>query len=302
MKKIYLLLMVLTLGLITASNAQPPESSQYEISPADSVNLFLSSCSSGSVSGAAQMVQGADAKKPMENFAKEIAASFGNFTPSALQFKLTLDPKDSTRVKADFIVVLHDEIGHSVAQADSAVLKKNDTQSYTYWMIVPETPKELNNGYSYYGDDLPPKKSGLTTRLATEIAYPEQMQTQYHLSKSESQLKQLGLGLMQLIQDYDQKIQVDPPQLKRDIFPYVKSETLFTAPGDSPGTISYQINPNIVGLNINSIKEAHSLVGLYLGKDQKLDFRYGGLSPVCFMDGHVKAISPEEAKSLRWKP
>jgi prepilin-type processing-associated H-X9-DG protein len=50
------------------------------------------------------------------------------------------------------------------------------------------------------------------------------------------------------------------------------------------------------------IKNVPTLVALYLGRDQKLDFRYGGLSPVCFVDGHVKAVTPEEAKSLRWEP
>lgn len=70
-------------------------------------------------------------------------------------------------------------------------------------MMVPETPQEFNDAHPFYMSDLPPKKSGLTTRLGTEIAYPEQMQTQFHLSKSEDQLKQLGLGLMQLSQDYE---------------------------------------------------------------------------------------------------
>lgn len=45
-----------------------------------------------------------------------------------------------------------------------------------------------------------------------------------------------------------------------------------------------------------------SIVAFYLGHDQKLDFRFGGLTPVCFMDGHVKDVTPEEAKSLQWKP
>ncbi len=304
MKKMCLLLLLtVVLCFLSSAGAQPRQTSRYEMSPGESVNLFLSSCSSGSVHTAAQMVQGADAKTPaLANFGKEIAESFGNFTPSARKFKLTLDPQDSSRITADFIVVLHDEMGHSVAQADSVVLKKNDSQGYTFWMIIPETPQEFNSGHSFYMGDLPPKKSELTTQLATEIAYPEQMQTQFHLSKSMSQMKQLGLGLMMLIQDYDQIVQVDQLQLKKTLYPYVQSEIIFTAPGDPPGTTSYHINPNVEGLNIKNIKEIHSLVGLYLGNDQKLEFRYGGLSPVLFMDGHVKAVTPEEAKNLRWKP
>jgi len=285
------------------AQAQPPENSRMEIEPGFSVNDFFSACSDGRFSDAAKMVYGANPDDPaLAAFGKEIAQSFGEFTLSGSDFKLTLDPKDPTTIKAEFTLILHDEMGHSIAQADSATLKKNDSGSYTFWMVVAEDPETLNKNHPYYWNNVPPQPCGLTTRLATEIAHPAEMQASIHLSQSLSQLKQLGLGLMQLCMDYEETFQLDPQHLKRDLFPYIKSDALFTAPGDVAGTVSYHINPELIGKKIADIKNANSLVALYLGKDQKLDFRYGGKSVVCFADGHVKAVAPEEAKSLRWTP
>jgi prepilin-type processing-associated H-X9-DG protein len=305
MKRILLLLFTGSLLFIvpSLSNAQPSENARMEIKPGYSVNNFFRSCAAGHFLDAAKMVYGANPDDPaLAGFGKEIAKSFGEFELTAQDFKITLDPKDSTTIKADFTLILHDQIGHSIAQADSATLKKNDSGSYTFWMVVAEDPETLNKNHPYYWNNVPPQPCGLTTWLATEIAHPAEMQAQIHLSQSESQLKQLGLGLMQLCMDYNQIFQLDPQHLKRDLFPYLQSDALFTAPGDVVGTVSYHINSALIGKNIADIKNAQTLVTLYLGKDQKLDFRYGGLSPVCFADGHVKAVTPEEAKSLRWEP
>jgi len=303
MKEKYLLLIVLILGSMSFAIAQPSQSSLTEMKPGYSVNDFLRFCTSGNFSNAAKMVYGANSEDPaLADFGKEIAKSFGAFELSARDFKLTLDPKDSTTIKADFILIMHDQMGHHIAQPDSVILKKNDSGSYTFWMVVAEDPDALNENYFYYWNNVPSQPCGLTTRLATEIAHPAEMQARIHLSQSFSQLKQLGLGLMQLCMDYEETFQLDPQHLKRDLFPYMKSDALFTAPGDVAGTVSYQINPELIGKKIADIKNANTLVALYLGKDQKLDFRYGGKSMVCFADGHVKAVTPEEAKNLRWMP
>jgi len=54
-------------------------------------------------------------------------------------------------------------------------------------------------------------------------------------------------------------------------------------------------------VNAAGIQNPSTLVSIYQGHDQKLDFKYDGHSVVGFMDGHVKAVTPEEAKNLRWK-
>ena len=89
---------------------------------------------------------------------------------------------------------------------------------------------------------------------------------------------------------------------RKKLTPYLKNDLVFTAPGDPAGTTSYDVNANVVGLSLADFTAPSETIAFYQGHDQKLDFRYGGLSPVCFMDGHVKAVTPEEAKTLRWAP
>lgn len=50
------------------------------------------------------------------------------------------------------------------------------------------------------------------------------------------------------------------------------------------------------------IKNKKRTVMFYEGRDEKLIFRYNGKAAVCFVDGHTALVSPEEAKSLIWKP
>jgi hypothetical protein len=304
MKKIYILsLIFLTFTLTAIAKAQPPELTQNGLSPEDSVNTFLYDCSSGAIIPAAFMVQGADQKNPaLASFGTEISESFGKFVLGARNFKITIDPQNSRKVKADFILEFHDEIGHGLAQADSASLQQKEESGFTYWQIIPGDPKVYEEQY-YLGDkNMPPQTCGLTTRLATEIAYPGQIQFQYHLGKSISQLKQLGLALMQFAQDYHKRLNFDQQNFREKLMPYLKEDTVFTAPGDPAGTVSYQMNPSIAGLNFTDIKDPQTLVAFYLGEDQTLDFKFSGYSVVSFMDGHVKAVTPEEAKQLRWKP
>jgi hypothetical protein len=43
-------------------------------------------------------------------------------------------------------------------------------------------------------------------------------------------------------------------------------------------------------------------VAFYEGENQTLDFRHDGHAHVGFATGHVEAVTPQQAKTLRWKP
>lgn len=313
MKKLFSLLMtgslIFTISVIAI--AQPPEPA-YQIPP-----IFDYTCPGGqtpelavqkffmNVEGpfekAGKIVAGADPDNPaLQRLQKMVHDSFGKSTVYPQKIEITSDPKNSDFATAHYRLVLHNDLGFTVIQDDSAKLQKYVTNKCTYWMIVPNNPSDgTEQFYGYSADD---KETGFTTRLATLIAYPQQSLIAYDLSQSEKNVKQIILGLMQYEEDYDHQINLTPQSYKDGLMPYVQSETIFTAPGDAEGTTSYDLNPNLTGINGAGIQHPSTLVAIYQGHDQKLDFKYGENSVVGFMDGHVKAVTPEEAKTLRWQP
>jgi prepilin-type processing-associated H-X9-DG protein len=312
MKKIYPLLLAGSLIFApTIAKAQPPEPN-YQVPP-----IFDYTCPGGQTpelaiekffdneegpyDKAAKIVDGADPDNPaLQRLQKMVQDSFGKMIVYPQHIEITPDPKNPDSATAHYRLVFHNDLGFTVSQDDSAKLEKHTARNCTYWMIVPNDPSDgAQQFYGYKSDD---KESGFTTRLATLIAYPQKSLTAYDLFKSESNVKQILLGLMQYEEDYDNQINLNPQNYKDGLMPYIQSYILFTAPGDVEGTVSYNINPNLFGLYSKAIQDPWTLVSIYQGHDQKLDFKYGGYAVVGFMDGHVKAVTPEEAKDLRWKP
>jgi len=292
------------------ANAQPPTP------PSQLPSVFDYSCPGGqtpelavekffdnswSPEAAAKFVEGADADSPaLKELSQIIRDHLGKFQLGAIDIKTSIDPKNPDLATAEFTLVLSDELGHAIMQPDSISLDKHTSPKCTYWMIVPGKPELPKD--SYYMTGHLTKMSGMTLRLATEIAHPQEMLTLFHLHQSESNVKQIMLGIFMYVQDTDNQINLTPQNYKYELMPYLKSNILFTAPGDVVGTVSYDINSNLAGANDLTIKNPHTLVALYQGHDQKLDFKYGDNSVVGFADGHVEAVTREQAKSLRWKP
>ena len=132
------------------------------------------------------------------------------------------------------------------------------------------------------------------------LSHPEQFLQAQMLNKSASQLKQLVLGIHQFLVKSDEKYDFDTTNWREKIMPYVKSKELFTAPEDAEGTTSYSFNPNLAGKVIQVVRDPARTVLLYLGKDEKLDFRFEGKATVAFADGHVEMVGPD--KKLNWNP
>lgn len=313
MKQIFQLLLAgsLVCGVSAIAKAQPPAPTSqlppiFDYScpggqtPELAIQKFFMN-EEGPYEMAAKIVAGADPDNPaLQRLQKMVQDSFGKFYVNPQHIEISPDPKNSDFATAHYRLVLHSDLGFTVTQDDSVRLEKYVTNKCTYWMIVPNDPSDgTQQFYDYSSED---KESGFTTRLATYIAYPQKSLTAYDLSQSEINVKQILLGLMMYEQDYNNQINLTPQNYKDGLMPYIKSNILFTAPGDEAGIVSYDINPNLVGINEAEIKNPWTLVAVYQGHDQKLDFKYGENSVVGFADGHVKAVTQEEAKSLRWKP
>jgi prepilin-type processing-associated H-X9-DG protein len=151
-----------------------------------------------------------------------------------------------------------------------------------------------------------------------------------------SNLKQIGLGLIQYQQDYDEKL--PPVDAKMGwveaVYPYLKSTQLFqcpkekTAPAAKPsqsGYTDYFFNAQLSRLNLTKLEtEPRTLVLAGEGGDgidiadahysrrrfkaswiDEADSpmnRHDGTSNVLFLDGHVKSHRPEAAFVLPFVP
>jgi len=315
MKKIYQVLLSssLVFSVSTIAKAQPPEPTEpaiqlpplhYSRTSEDTVQRFISESAMGNATYPNDYVEGVDnsnAALPQIGGIRKL--DLGNFVLAARDITISPNPQSPDLVTANFTLEFSDDaLGLKLAQKDSVELKRhlipNNKQEgkNEYWSIVPGDPQK------YFEDNSSPEKSGFTERLATLFAYSKEMLPKIHLQQSELQLKQLGLALMMFSQDYAEQLVFTQENYVEKLTPYLKNKTIFVAPGTNADATNFTINPNIAGLKLTQDLDYEDTVAFYLGKDQKLDFRYDGLSPVCFLDGHVEAISPEEAKNLEWQP
>jgi prepilin-type processing-associated H-X9-DG protein len=117
-----------------------------------------------------------------------------------------------------------------------------------------------------------------------------------------SNVKQVSMAAMMLVQDYDEKFKLRADAYKAKLMPYCKNEQIFHCPADKGGMVSYSFNVNLQGLSMASVKSPAQTVMIYEGRNGKLDFRHNGMAIVGFADGHAKAMNAQGAAQLRWKP
>jgi hypothetical protein len=114
------------------------------------------------------------------------------------------------------------------------------------------------------------------------------------------QIKQLTLGVMQFVQDYNEQFAFTEKTLKEKLTPYLRDSAVWTAPGDAVGTQSFSFNPRLFGATTRNLRWNETVI-FYMGKDQQLDFRFNGKALVGFMSG-VDFVDKEQSKNLRWEP
>ena len=117
-----------------------------------------------------------------------------------------------------------------------------------------------------------------------------------------SNQKQIALGILMYVQDYDEMYPPKKAVYEKVTSPYIKNMDVFRCPLDVQGTISYTFNANMQGVSLAALVSPAKTVMTYEGKNQHLEFRHSGKTVVGFADGHVKLISPDEAKDVYWYP
>ncbi len=133
-----------------------------------------------------------------------------------------------------------------------------------------------------------------------------------------SNLKLLGLGVAQFVQDYDEIYAFGPQYVEEALDQYTADKSLFEVPGTRQ---HYAFNTRLCGQE--DVRDGIEMVNpdpprdqvpfaqrakrerrvvFYEGADEKPIFRYDGKAAICFADHHVQLVTPDEAKNLVWEP
>ena len=157
------------------------------------------------------------------------------------------------------------------------------------WQIVPPE-----------ADDLPDAKDDFWANLSFVLAQKTNRKGYSAKAKrSMRQLKMLGLGVIQLVQDYDERYAFAPEYMQEALLPYLRDRELFFLPDSKE---LYAFNENLSDKSVAQVGEPARTVMFYEGADEKPTFRYDGKAAIGFADGHVALVSPDEAAKLIWKP
>ncbi len=121
--------------------------------------------------------------------------------------------------------------------------------------------------------------------------------------RAESQLKQLALGVLQFVQDYDETFAFDDAGHERALRPYLKDDTLYTIIGTTGE--KWHFNDHLAGVSQAKLNDVSHTVLFYDGtapQSDALNFRFDGKTVIGFVDGHAAARSKDETKDLIWAP
>lgn len=165
----------------------------------------------------------------------------------------------------------------------------------TAWRIVPPTAEE-------FLASSPDKISPLQLAAILAVRDPRLLPF-IRQQRAIRQLKQMGLGMMQFAQDYDEFIAFDDAGYERALSPYLKDATLYTIAGTK--NEKWHFNDNLSTLPLSALKEVARTVLFYDGSapdNDHLNFRFSDKTLIGFTDGHVAAFSKDELQDLIWKP
>lgn len=137
---------------------------------------------------------------------------------------------------------------------------------------------------------------------ATALSHVEDSRQVLHLKTCGHDLFGLCLSMDMFLQKHEGKFALKANNFMQSLLPYFPVEEAFNCPADDTGQVSYSFNENLTGVSRAAIVEPRTLVMIYEGKDGRLDFRHSGHALIGFANLGVRLVSPEEARSLRWKP
>jgi prepilin-type processing-associated H-X9-DG protein len=279
-----------------------------QFSPQQVVTQFVQSASEGDGKGAAFLLSGVEwNSSDVEKLGNLLAATgYSDWRVGIETETAALATRPASSAPAsDEIISIAVNVGvvgglsTRMHQAENVKLRRESTKGGPVWRIIPDLlPTIPAAETAAFGA----AHAGVVRTLASYFAKADESVQMMSLRVSQRQVKSLTLGVMQFVQDYQQVYKFNTENFKVKLLPYMRSEAFFTAPGDADGVQSYQFNPELFGKRLIDIVKPSSIVLIFMGAPDKLDFRYGGKTVIGYADGHVESIDAEAAKSLRWMP
>ncbi|HEX8550221.1 MAG TPA: hypothetical protein VF681_01570 [Abditibacteriaceae bacterium] len=212
-------------------------------------------------------------------------------------------------VEITFPLISRDDLGIELRRDETVTLRREkltwlkgptyEAGSAAIWRIVAPELKSPDATNRERTEEQKPPTLGVIASYAQLFAYPKFGVSKLGSQRAIQKGQQLAIGMLQFVQDNDEKFDVTVENVGDQLLPYLGDFANFTAPGDALGTQSFQLNPALAGKRVADVDNPAQTVLFYLGKDAKPEFRYGGMTPIVYVDGHVKMVSPE---ALRWEP
>lgn len=269
---------------------EEPEAVVDNESPGSTIEVFIELYKRNRWHELPDLITGAENDAPaLAKIVEEIVKARGTLELRVADIAVEMVGDEATAV-----LTVHDvdHLGMGVAWREKLRLHREHAGQREVWKL---RPSEFRVIYSSAFDSY-------LQRLITLIAYPGKTLVLQSQRQSAMQVRQLALGVKQFVQDNDEQYAFTPETVREQIKLYLRDEAVWTAPGDVAGTVSYSFNPHLANVNEANIKFVSETVLFYLGRDEKLDFRYDGKTVVGFADGHVELLNEEGTKKLRWKP
>ena len=171
------------------------------------------------------------------------------------------------------------------------------------WLIQPQQNEKAFRGRKPFQQDF-------LVNLAVHMTDGKALQAGWALGQCQSNLKQIGLGVLMYVQDHDGKYP-NHATWEKQLAPYLRNSEIFHCPADKVGATSYSFNTALDDGTFD-IQNPQGLILAYEGQDRKFEFRHSveaeNLTVVLFADGHIKSFTEKAAEAalkdgaVRWTP
>lgn len=192
--------------------------------------------------------------------------------------------------------------------------RKTREQSSNVDLEVTALRQQLTAGFADLRSELQAAVQMATEASTDESPMPVMHTARLNAKKSscQSNLKQLGLGMMQAIQDANERFP-DANSWQEAILPYIRNPTLFSCPAAPNLEHGYAMNAALSRTYLALLDDPSSTPLLFDSQMNKPNAS-GGVEALCnpprhlgrnnivFADGHTASFTTEECKKFLWSP
>ena len=276
--------------------------------PKAAVRAFVTALVAKDADTVAACVQGAQSGADLKSLLQTDFGPTSRVTSADIKDVVAEVDGDKAKVTVEVTLVAPSTLDREGTRVTLSVVELFQVQKQNaQWHIVPDAQilKQLNDltvvGPRY---DLRPlaTMAALIGSPAAALRSMNAAQESARATACMSNEKQIALGVLMYVQDFDEIFPRKKAPYNELIFPYVKNKAIFECPSDAKGTISYVINPNLQGTRLAQMASPAETVLLYEGSNMKFAYKHRGKTAVAFADGHVKMLTPEQAAKVFWYP